>query len=311
MQQHASFSIMLMAAFGAVAALFTFAPPVHAQLQPAAAATKRAMWVWSTQEIRGDAATQSQFFKFIGAPKGVASHAIGTLFFDGVDASDFSNPTTANGIRNFLSAAHARHLRVDYLTGEPDWAVAAYEKEGLTALQAMLEFNSGGSATQRYDGIQYDVEPYALPDWAQNQVTLVAGAVDLYTRCQAAIKASGQQVILSAAIPRWFGSVNGHDFAAPIIDHTDEVDVMDYVTTSEQLVNDPALILAHASLMHKKVWIGVETMELNDTPRATFHGSGNAALESVLATALPELKRQPSFAGYAIHHWDSYKALIP
>lgn len=303
--------MLLAATIGLAAAAFPLmsSAPAHAQTAPTS--VKRAMWVWYTKGIRTDPTTAGEFFHFVAAPKGVASHAIDTLFFDGVDAPDFSNPAVVKSIRDFLAAAHAKRLRVDYLVGEPYWATAAREHEGLATLQAMLKFNQGSPASERYDGIQYDVEPYTQPDWDKDQVALEAGVVDLYSKCQAAIKASGQPVKLSAAIPRWFGNVNGHDFSSPIIDHTDEVDVMDYVTTAQQLVNDPALILAHASQAHKKVWIGVETLELKDTPRTTFFGSGNAALENVLSAALPKLQQQPSFAGYAIHHWVSYEALKP
>ncbi len=310
MQKRNSLALLLAATFGVAAAAFCSATlPCHAQAAPAP--VKRAMWVWYTKGIRTDPGTQADFFHFIAAPKGDASHAVGTLFFDGVDAPDFSDPATVKNIRAFLTAAHAKGLRVDYLVGEPDWATPAKESEGIATLKAMLKFNQGGAAGQRYDGIQYDVEPYALPGWDKNQVAIEGGTVDLYSKCQAAIKASGQRVILSAAIPRWYGNVNGHDFSSPIIDHTDEVDVMDYVTTVQQLVGDPAAILAHANQVHKKVWIGVETLELKDTPRTTFFGSGNAALENVLATALPQFKQQPSFVGYAIHHWVSYEALKP
>ncbi|MEO7717838.1 MAG: hypothetical protein ABIY70_16685 [Capsulimonas sp.] len=276
------------------------------------AAPSRALWVWNTAAIRQDAKKQSAFFQFLAAPRGVAAHQIKTIYFDGMQPADFQNADTVAHLRSFIAAAHRKHIRVDYLCGDPSWATSKGQPEGLRNLAAILNYNKTSPANTRYDGFQYDVEPYTLqgPDgWPS--ATIQNGLVDLLQRSRAAIKASGQRVILSQAIPRWFTGVQFGALGRRIIDTVDEVDVMDYVTTVEQLVGDPAAILSYASSKHKGVWIGVETNPLGDTPRTTYYGVGNAVMESQLAQALLKFKAQPSFRGYAIHDYIRYQTLRP
>jgi hypothetical protein len=181
--------------------------------------------------------------------------------------------------------------------------------QGVSYLKTILAFNSHSPPNARYDGFQYDVEPYTLPGWPS--AALENGTVALFDASDAAIRASGQHLTLSAAIPRWFGQPQFGFLDRKIIDRTDEVIVMDYVTTPQQLINDPSDILHYANEKHKGVWIGVETGDLPDTPKSTFHQLGNGAMEEELKTDMPLFQAQPSFRGYAIHHYGSYAALKP
>jgi hypothetical protein len=275
----------------------------------AAAAPARASWVWSTGNIRGDASQQAAFFQFLAAPHGDASHAITTVFFDGMDIKSFQDPATVAGLKQFMIAAHAKGIKVDFLCGDPSWATPAGQAEGTTLLSAILTYNHGSPPNARYDGFQYDVEPYTLPGWPSTDIE--NGLLALFDASNTLIHASGQHLKLAASIPRWFGNPDLNGLDRKIIDRTDEIDVMDYVSNADHLVSDPADILDYASKMHKAVWIGVETGPLPDTPRTTFYGVGNAAMEAVLSTALPSLEAQPSFRGYAIHHWATYQSLKP
>jgi len=245
--------------------------------QASNAATGRALWVWSTRAIRQDAGVQSDFFRFLAAPKGVEGHAVTTVFFDGMDMADFENSAKVSQLRQFLAAAHAHHLTVDFLTGDPSWATPEKQSIGTDLLSAVLAFNSSSPAGARYDGFQYDVEPYSLPGWPSAE--LENGLLALLDKSNALIKESGHKVTLALAIPRWFGNPNLDHLDRKVIDRTDEVDVMDYVTNAASLVNDPADILQYASKTHKAVWIGVETGPLPATPRTTFFGDGNAGME--------------------------------
>jgi hypothetical protein len=276
---------------------------------PAQAALHRSLWVWSTKGIRELPLAQSQFFRFLAAPHGNPAHAITVIYFDGMQTSDYGNAKTVANLQQFLVAAHHRHIRVQFLCGDSDWATPAGLPQGVSYLKTILAFNSHSPPNARYDGFQYDVEPYTLPGWPS--AALENGTVALFDASDAAIRASGQHLTLSAAIPRWFGQPQFGFLDRKIIDRTDEVIVMDYVTTPQQLINDPSDILHYANEKHKGVWIGVETGDLPDTPKSTFHQLGNGAMEEELKTDMPLFQAQPSFRGYAIHHYGSYAALKP
>lgn len=269
----------------------------------------RAIWVWNTLQIRNNPSARADFFKVLAAPFGDKDHAIKIVYFDGLNVPDFSNPYIVDSARSFLKDAHARGLSVEFLTGDPSWATPAGEPGAIACLNAVLAFNKAGAPNERYDGFQYDVEPYALPTWPST--ALEQGCVDLLDKSNAAIKASGQRLPITSCIPRWYGQAQFNFVDRPIIDRSDAIVVMDYVTTVGQLVSDPQDILVYATKKGKPVWIGVETTPLSDSPRSTFFGSTNAQMESMLSQALPILKLQPSFHGYAVHQYAYYPSLKP
>lgn len=271
--------------------------------------TPRALWVWSTGTIREDPAAQAEFFRFAAAPRGNTAHAITTVYFDGMETADFANPVTVASLRRFLTAAHARHLRVEFLCGEPGWATAAGRPKGLSYVRAVLAFNQASTPAAQYDGFQYDVEPYTLPGWPS--AGLQNGLLALLDGANGLIHTSGRPLPLSLAIPRWFGQPQFDFLDRKIIDRTDSVVVMDYVSTPEQFLADPADVLDYAGKKHKAVWIGVETGPVADAPKSTFYALGNTALESMLAAAHPQFQKSSAFRGYAIHHYGAYTALKP
>jgi len=273
------------------------------------AESHRAIWVWNTYPIRNNAAARAEFFKFLAAPFGDKDHAIKIVYFDGMNTADFGNPLLVAGVRSFLKDAHARGLRVEFLTGDPSWATPAGLPAAIGTINTILAFNKAGAAGERYDGFQYDVEPYSLPGWPS--VAIEQGSVELLVKSNAAIKASGQHLILTSCIPRWYGQAQFNFLDRQIIDNSDEIVVMDYVTTVGQLVNDPQDILSYATKKGKPVWLGVETTPLPDTPTTSFFGKSNAQMEDVLTQGVPALKLQPSFHGYAIHQYAYYPSLKP
>jgi len=293
--------------YSAIIALATLACSLLAA--PANAQSRRAIWVWNTQQIRNNPSARADFFKFLAAPFGDKDHAIKIVYFDGLNVPDFSNPFIVASARSFLKDAHARGLRVEFLTGDPSWATVAGEPGAIACINAVLGFNKAGSPAERYDGFQYDVEPYSLPGWPS--AALEQGQLDLLDKSNAAIKASGQRLPITSCIPRWYGQAQFNFLDRAIIDRSDAIVVMDYVTTVGQLVNDPQDVLVYATKKGKPVWLGVETTPLPDTPRTTFFGSTNTQMESILSQALPILKLQPSFHGYAVHQYAYYPSLKP
>ncbi|MDR3711005.1 MAG: hypothetical protein P4L33_22105 [Capsulimonadaceae bacterium] len=275
----------------------------------AAPAFARSLFVWDSSGIRGDQAAQSAFFRFIDAPFGHREHAIETLFFDGVRQSGFDDGATEESLRRFLRAAHGRGLSVYYLCGDPAWATPAQQPRALASLNAVIAFNARGKRGEQYDGITYDVEPYLVKGWPSQD--LRDGYLELLQRSGTIIRASRQRFTMTAVIPRWFSNPELNGLDQRVIDASDGIVIMDYVTTASRLVNDAGKELSHASSVNKPAWIAVETGELKETPRATFFGQPASAMEQVLSEALRSFQSQTSFAGYAIHCLGSYQAMQP
>jgi hypothetical protein len=295
-------SATLFALLAAVAAFVTGAAVAAA---PAQVTPPRALWVWNTSDLRHDPEAANTFFRFLAAPHDRTDRAITTLYFDGMSPSDFAQTETAQELRKFLVAAHQRRLRVEFLCGDPAWAKAENHAEALSNLKAVLDFNKNGKPDERFDGFQYDVEPYILKEWPSE--TLTRDFLALLDKARDEIKASKSKLIIGAAIPRFFhNELTGH-LDRKVLDRVDYIALMDYVDSSERLITDAAPEIEYAGKIGKKVWIGVETQELKDEPRATFYALGNDTMEKAFTAAAEHYKKAPGFGGFAIHHWASYR----
>jgi len=275
----------------------------------AEAAPTRALFVWNTTAIRTKPYAQSEFFAFLKAPFGAANNAITTLYFDGVRASDFTDPAVTAPLRKFLRAAHSNGLRVNYLCGDPSWARSEKRQSALDHVNALLSFNAAGAVSERYDGIAYDVEPYLLPAWPSPD--LRASYLSLLEQTHAAISASGQNINLTAIIAWWYSNPELGGFDHQIIDRSDAIVIMDYTTTLTRLIADARAEIGYSSRIRKPVWVAVETTQLKETPAVTFYGRTNSQMEAILSQAAPSLMEHSAFAGYAIHAFPTYERMTP
>jgi len=271
---------------------------------PAEAAT-RALWVWNGSAIVGSTSQKNALFNFIAAPYNKPANAAGKLYFAGGLLSSFNDATWVANMRSFLTTAHGKGLKVFYLCGDSSWATAAHENDGLSYVSAFLTFNANAPAGAKFDGFQYDVEPYTLPGWPST--TLENGLLDLLWRARNLITASGQSLPLSACIPFWLDQAQFNYLDQGVIDLTDEVAIMDYTNNASLLTSYPQAEMTYASQHNKSVWIGVETTNAGST--ISFYGLGDTQMESVLSSDLTTFTQRPSFAGYAIHDYTGWTAL--
>jgi hypothetical protein len=167
-----------------------------------------------------------------------------------------------------------------------------------------LAFNThSASAAERFDGIQYDVEPYLLTGWFSQ--TIWDSFAGLLTDCENAVKASQQGIPFGVCIPRWYDATPGTSYLTQVQQITDYVAVMDYVNSVSSLVADAQTEMSNAAQLGKKVVLGVETM--NVTPStSTFYGRGFGNMEIALDSVALAYSTSSAFAGNAVHYYDYY-----
>lgn len=269
----------------------------------------RAMWVWNGSTIITSSSQKAALFSFAASPHGTSANAVTKLYFAGGTISQFSNATWVSQMESFLSTAHSNGLTVFFLSGDPSWATSSGESTGLSYVSAVLNFNTNAASTSRFDGFQFDVEPYLEPGWPST--SLEQGLLNLLWQSYNTISASGQRVALSETIPFWYDSSQYGYLDQGVMDLTDEVAIMDYTNNAANLASYPTAEMNYASQTGKTVWIGVETTQQSSAPQTSFYGYGNADMESAFAAALPTLQSQACFAGYAIHDYTGYVNLGP
>lgn len=290
-----------------------------APICPKPTSPPRALWIWGESRAllqkgerkSGETGAQRAFFEFLAAPHGRADRAITILYLGGIRREALASPAVQQ-IRDFLTAAHRRGLSVEFLCGDTSWAHAAHHEEALAYLHAVLAYNRTAPTAARFDGFQYDVEPYLLKEWPTP--SLRRDFLHLFDRARAEAYAGTRghpRLLLGAAIPAWFDQEQFGWLDRAVLDRLDYLALMDYVNNAEALIERAVNEIAYATRTGKRVVIGVETQLLKDEPQATFFAEGNAAMERALSAAARRFASSRGFGGFAIHYLDSYRTFKP
>lgn len=263
-------------------------------------ALKRALWVWSGKEIVQAAGNEAKFFGFLQSPLSQSGKSIKTIFIAGLPIDEGSDGPT----KEFLTKAHQQSIRVDFLCGDPSWVEPNKQSDGLDVLKSVIAFNDR-SPDAKFDGIQFDVEPYLLKGWPSQDL------VNEYLGFLTHALVTAGSLPIGAAIPHWFDDARLGGLHKKVMDRVSYVAVMDYVDRPDSFTSLGQNEIVYGATIHKPVWLGVETKDLPKEPKATFFLAGNAVMELSFDLAVQRFGSMNSFAGVAIHDYDSYLILKP
>jgi hypothetical protein len=244
----------------------------------------RAMWAWNTKPLFDPEEPQEadRFLAFCAAQN------ISIVYL----AAEFDRPTDTaapvfrlrrpEGYRAFLKRAHKQGLRVEALAGTPEWALRANHAEALAAIDAILEFNQGSSAEERFQGIHFDVEPYSLVGYSDPdfRAEILLGLVEKAEKCRDRAHAAG--LTFSCDLPSWFFAPGGLERNSLMVnfkgqektagehltDLVDSVTIMDYTNQADGaggIIARALPALAYAASCGKKIVVGVETFAERDS----------------------------------------------
>lgn len=214
----------------------------------------------------------------------------------------------------FLRQAHAQGVRVEALQGNPLWALKVNHPLVLDWVGGYLEFNKNRSKEERVDGVSLDIEPYLTPEWETgDREKLKAEFLELMAQLRVLVDSEKQDhpFEMGAAIPVFYN--READFEEKLLKSVDYVALMDYYDTGTDIIEQGRFHIELANRMGRKVVIGVETQDLvrmgQGKRRNTFHEEGWQEMEQALAQTVNAFARESSFAGIAIHAYDSYRLL--
>lgn len=288
-------------------------------------AAPKAIWVWETETLRllDDRAFEARALGLLKA------HGFRTLY---LYANDYRgrNPVLneREAYRALLGRLHAAGFRVEALLGSlplKTWEYVLPERDrpARDMLQHVLDYNAAASATERFDGVHLDIEPYALDSWNEHtrerlSQLFLARSKEWVAMVRRAGGGPPRGLTIGAAIPFWY---DGFEVAwegsrkpmnAHVQDLYDYVAVMDYRNRAE----GPDGIIAHAreeiaygAKVGRPVVLGLETGAA-EPAKVTFRHLGPRALAREMAATRRAFDREPAFAGFAIHHLRAWLDLI-
>jgi hypothetical protein len=290
---------------------------------------ERGVWVWESPRemgpVAGEAALASaqehgfsvvyvtidDYLPIAQMPEGAAKAAEKAAYFE--------------SMRQFVVAAHARGLAVDALGGAPDWAKPENRHKGYALIDFVCAYNlANASSTLR--GLQYDVEPYLLPEYEANKAPVLeefVAFVDESVRRMQGIDAAFSIVIphFYDSAQRWTPAITYKGKTAHAFTHL--LEVMEQKQDSAIIVmayrnffegDNGTRQLAEAEVKEANQKGAVRIIVAQETGNVppdfvTFYGHSRAELEAALAAIHEAFDAYDSFGGVAVHYLDPFLEL--
>ncbi len=277
----------------------------------------RAIWTWEEDssgmlERPAAAARAIDFLK---------AKSVDTVFLY-ADAFEGRNPIVSDPARyrRLLRRLHASGLRVYALLGSgylhtERYVLPKHHADAVAMLQRVLDYNRSAVPEERFDGVNVDIEPHILAEWPARKMELLAGFLDMSDALMRTVRASGQALPVGPAIPFWWDGIQLEwkgrrkavsQHAQDTYDYVALMDYRDHAEGGDGIVSHALDELQYGETIGRKVLIGVETMP-NAIKKVSFHHLGEANLERELGETLDAVGRMPSFGGFVVHHYGSYR----
>jgi len=279
----------------------------------------RAMWLWGeSTDIIVNAEAREDFFNFCSNPPGFQSEnsipanprPINRVYFNSTSYVRADSARRAK-LHAFLKEAHQHGIQIEYLDGSPDWATTN-KSIARQHLEYVFQFNSETDIPEeKFDGIQFDVEPYLLSGWSEQSTRLEIwnSYINLISEVQAKVDSVNDETYFGVAIPRWYDSKPGINYLHNLIDIVDYIAIMNYVDSKSRLINDASTEIDYANTIPgKKVIVGVETKGV-EPETVSFNEEGWGNMESMLFEMDKSFRNKISYAGIAIHAYTYYRKL--
>ena len=177
----------------------------------------RSVWVWEedTDAMLGDDGARRSIFALLERQQ------ISTLYLY-ADERLYAEQTHGRNIlvtepqkyRTLIAEAHERGFKVYALLGSmylKSWEYILPEKRAMAARMfgAVLTFNAGSDdARSRFDGVNIDVEPYLLDDWATARPLRGRQYLEMSQEFMRLKAAAGSTIQVGPAIPFWFDGID-------------------------------------------------------------------------------------------------------
>jgi hypothetical protein len=232
-----------------------------------------------------------------------------------------------SGVQRFINEAHRSGIKVHALMGSPNWAKRDIHYVPLKITDFVYGYNSRNQS-QKFDGMQFDIEFYGQTDFEENSKQRVIEFLDLVQLLvrKNLINNKDPNFQFGFAMPFWIDQTNS---TLPIVEwRGGSRSFMDhFVFTLDLNSNSYIALMSYRNKAsgiggtiditknkidylekHTKnisLLVGQETSQ-NEIPKITFYGLGKQNLKSAIATVQKAFAKHKVLTGFAIHHLYSY-----
>lgn len=170
----------------------------------------------------------------------------------------------AAALARFIGTASERGIQVWAVEGDPHAVLPEGRLAFVQRALALVKFNANQPPDRRLSGVQYDIEPYLLADFALH----TSDWLEAYVQTIAALD-DALEVPLEVAVPFWWSSLELDE--RPLLDalapHVQSLNVMNYRTDPDQLQQFAEPFLAWGVTNDVDVRIALEAGPIRDEER--------------------------------------------
>lgn len=221
----------------------------------------------------------------------------------------------------FIERLHRQHMKVYALLGSAylnteNYVLPSHRAEAEAMFRRVVAYNAAAPQAARFDGVNLDIEPHILDEWNDGtRERLLAGFLDMSDALMRIKREYGATLMVGPAIPFWLDGIElewkgrRRPVSEHVIDLYDYVALMDYRDKAEgrdSILSHAADEIAYANRVGRKVVIGLEVSS-NEIDKVTFDEEGPKVFEREVGKVEKALRGEPSFAGFAIHHYRAYR----
>ena len=276
------------------------------------------MWVWQRQYVvdSWECILMLDFCRLHGIKK-----IFTQVHFDKTEQGEYVL-ADREAWNSLLSKANALNVRVEALDGAGNMAFAINHEDTIARLKAVLDFNLSQTASARFSGFHYDIEPYTTSRWiAGEHKEIAVELLELLTKLRRVISEADPHLSFSNDIPFWYDSdekflieFNGSKkyLNEHIQDTSDFIGIMSYRTemTGENSTSEICSgELAYGAKIGRPVYLSLETVDLPETPQITFFGKSPVEVASAVRELSAALENSRSFGGVYLHEYNTLRLI--
>lgn len=226
---------------------------------PTAAPRGRATWIWRDANWRH--ANEILWQK-------LAKLQVTTLYITVPLSVDLTRVADIEALKAFIAKADKLGIGVWSVAGDPQAVLASERASWLKRAKAYADYNRDAPESARLKGVQYDIEPYLAPGYAN--------APEIWKQAYVDTLAALHQVSplpLDVAVPVWWAeeTLQGKPLLEAMTASVDSVTVMDYRTDPWRIQQQTIPFLVWGARHGKPVRIALEAGPVAEETRLVFH----------------------------------------
>lgn len=219
--------------------------------------------------------------------------------------------------QSFIRRAHELNMKVEALAGTPEWVFADQHHRIQRFIAWVAQYNASVEPNERFVGLHFDIEPYALEEWETDRQGILENWMDTIRFIEEGTKAVDAGFTLFFDIPFWIHKISipgtEYSFSAWLLEKADGLVIMDYRNAAlgnNGMIELAKPILREATTLNKQAVVAVDTAPSSEGDHTTFYSFRSEVMEAELLIAMEKLSPYEGYGGLAIHDYTNWRELI-